>query len=183
MSPHKFLDPKNDFAFKRIFGQERNSDILIPFINDMLGFEGKDKIETISFIPPSQDPDIAYKKQSLVDVLCADQQGRRYIVEMQVARGKGFEKRAMYYAAKAYANQLDIGEKYDQLKAIIFLAITDFVMFPDKPKYKSDHVVLDKETYEHDLKDFSFTFLENELARYERQEKSDRSKTVSARFI
>ena len=35
---NKFLDPKNDFAFKRIFGTERNKDILIHFLNDMLNF-------------------------------------------------------------------------------------------------------------------------------------------------
>ena len=33
-------------------------------------------------------------------------------------------------------------------------------MFPEKKKYKSDHVLLDKETLEQDLKDFSFTFIE-----------------------
>ena len=33
-------------------------------------------------------------------------------------------------------------------------------MFPDKEGYKSEHVVLDKETHDHHLKDFSFTFLE-----------------------
>ncbi len=33
-------------------------------------------------------------------------------------------------------------------------------MFPDKPEYKSDHIILDKNSYAQDLKDFSFTFLE-----------------------
>lgn len=32
----KFLDPKNDIAFRRIFGSERNKDILIHFINRLL---------------------------------------------------------------------------------------------------------------------------------------------------
>jgi predicted transposase/invertase (TIGR01784 family) len=86
--------------------------------------------------------------------------GRYCIIEMQVARTKGFEKRAQYYAAKAYVNQRNAGTDYPDLKEVIFLAITDFVMFPEKKAYKSDHVVLDKETYDHDLKDFSFTFLE-----------------------
>ena len=40
------------------------------------------------------------------------------------------------------------------------MAITNFVMFPDKQAYKSDHIILDKVSHEHDLKDFSFTFLE-----------------------
>jgi predicted transposase/invertase (TIGR01784 family) len=50
--------------------------------------------------------------------------------------------------------------KFHELKAIIFLAITDFIMFPNKMDYKSDHVILDKKILENDLKDFSFTFLE-----------------------
>jgi len=79
---------------------------------------------------------------------------------MQVADNDNFVKRAQYYAAKAYSSQLNIGTKYKHLKEIIFLAITNFIMFPNKIHYKSDHVILDKYTYEHDLKDFSFTFLE-----------------------
>ncbi len=157
---NKFLDPKNDFAFKRIFGVERNKDILIHFINDILGFSGEKAIQTVSFLKTSQDPEVAYKKQSILDVLCADELGRQYIIEMQVAKTPGFEKRAQYYAAKAYGNQLNQGEDYHNLKEIIFIAITNFIMFPDKPDYKSDHVILDKKHLTHDLKDFSFTFIE-----------------------
>ncbi|NUX01723.1 Rpn family recombination-promoting nuclease/putative transposase, partial [Wolbachia endosymbiont of Madathamugadia hiepei] len=35
-----------------------------------------------------------------------------------------------------------------------------FVLFPNKPEYKSDHVTLDQKTFEHDLEDFGFTFIE-----------------------
>ena len=160
MSFTKFLNPKNDYAFKRIFGTPKNQDILIHFLNDMLGFSGNACIQTVSFLKTAQDPEIAAAKQSSVDVICTDELGRQYIVEMQVAKGRGFEKRAQYYAAKAYSRQLMERDLYINLKEIIFLAITDFVMFPDKTEYKSDHVVLDKKTHSHDLKDFYFTFLE-----------------------
>lgn len=156
----KFLDPKNDVAFKRIFGTEKHKNILIHFLNDMLDFSNEKKIQQISFLKPTQDPDIASKKQSIVDVLCTDEKGCQYIVEMQVARTTGFEKRAQYYAAKAYVSQMNSGEAYHKLKEIIFLAITDFVMFADKKEYKSDHVILDKNSYSQDLKDFYFCFLE-----------------------
>ena len=156
----KFLDPKNDYAFKRIFGTERNKAILIHFLNDILGFKGDQQIQSIEFLKTNQDPEIASKKQSLVDVLCSDEKGIQYIVEMQVVKRKGFEKRAQYYAAKAYSRQLSKGEPYHNLKEIIFLAITDFVMFSDKKDYLSHHVILDKKTHEHDLKDFTFTFIE-----------------------
>jgi predicted transposase/invertase (TIGR01784 family) len=158
----KFLNPRNDVAFKKIFGTEQHKNILIRFINDMLEFQGDQKIQTVEFLPPVQDPDIAMYKQSIVDVLCKDAMGVTYIIEMQVARSEGFAKRAQYYAAKAYARQLERGKggKYETLKEIIFIAITDFILFPDKAAYKSDHQILDKETYSHDLKDFYFTFLE-----------------------
>ena len=45
---------------------------------------------------------------------------------------------------------------------MIFIAIANFTMFPEKKSYKSDHVILDRENHQHDLKDFSFTFLELE---------------------
>jgi predicted transposase/invertase (TIGR01784 family) len=126
----------------------------------MLYANKRSKIKTVELLKSSQDPEILSKKQSVLDVLCTDDRDRKYIIEMQVASSKGFEKRAQYYAAKAYANQLNSTERYFQLKEVIFLAITNFVMFPDKADYKSDHVILDKITYSHDLRDFSFTFLE-----------------------
>ena len=158
----KFLDPKNDVAFKKIFGTEKNKDILIHFLNDMLVFKEKNPIQEVTFLKTIQDPDIAAKKTSIVDILCKDGEGNSYIVEMQVAKTKGFEKRAQYYASKAYSGQINQGGDYATLKEVIFLAIADFVMFPGKTHYKSDHIILDKETHEHDLKDFSFTFLELE---------------------
>ena len=156
----KFLDPKNDVAFKKIFGTEKNKDILIHFLNDMITFKGNGIITEVTFLKTIQDPETAAQKTSIVDILCKDQKGNQYIVEMQVAKEKGFEKRAQYYASKAYASQAHVGGEYHDLKEIIFLAISDFIMFPKKKNFKSDHVILDKESYENDLKDFSFTFLE-----------------------
>ncbi|XP_029674113.1 uncharacterized protein LOC115242165 [Formica exsecta] len=160
MALSKFLDPKNDISFKRIFGTEKNKDILIHFLNDILGFVGKNAIQDIEFLSTIQDPDIASKKQSIVDVLCRDENGLQVIVEMQVAKTKGFEKRAQYYAAKAYSRQADKGDQYHDLKEIIFIAIADCILFPDKSEYKSKHTIRDEDTNEHDLKDFYFIFIE-----------------------
>ncbi|WP_143688954.1 Rpn family recombination-promoting nuclease/putative transposase [Wolbachia endosymbiont of Laodelphax striatellus] len=77
-----------------------------------------------------------------------------------VAKTKGFEKRAQYYAAKAYSRQADKGDQYHNLKEIIFIAIADCILFPDKSEYKSKHTIRDEDTNEHDLKDFYFVFIE-----------------------
>ena len=164
MAISKFLDPKNDVAFKKVFGSEKHKDILIHFINDILELQGNNQIEDVEYLSPIQDPEIASKKQSIVDVLCKDRNGIQLIVEMQVAPTKGFQKRAQYYAAKAYSRQLNSGQEedgiYQNLKEVIFIAIADCIIFPDKSEYKSDHVILDKNNYDHDLQDFSFTFIE-----------------------
>ena len=165
MALSKFLDVRNDIAFKRIFGTERNKDILIHFLNDILLNDTLaplklNPIREVEFLTTVQDPDIAAKKQSIVDVLCRDEYGAQYIIEMQVSKTKGFEKRAQYYAAKAYANQANKGDQYHNLKEIIFIAIADYIVFQDKPHYLSYHSILDMNTYEVDLKDFCYVFIE-----------------------
>ncbi len=119
----KFLDPKNNYAFKKIFGTERNKDILIHFINDMITFQEKKPIVEVTFLKTTQDPEINAQKTSLVDILCRDEMGHQYIVEMEVAKKRGFKNRAQYYAAKAYISQARISDEYHDLKEIIFLPI------------------------------------------------------------
>lgn len=164
MSISKFLDPKNDIAFRRIFGTEKNKDILIHFINDVLELKDGNRIKEVTFLSTIQKPEIAAKKQSIVDVLCKDENGVQIIFEMQVSPQGGFEKRAQYYANKAYSRQLNKGKtegsRYVDLKAVVFIAISNNIIFPDKVFYKSDHIILDKDSYDHDLRDFSFTFIE-----------------------
>ena len=157
---HRFLDPKNDLAFKKVFGTEKHKDILIHFLNDILGQRDGIKIVDVEFLSPIQDPEALAKKQSIVDVLCKDQNGRKYIIEMQVAKTHGFESRAQYYAAKAYASQMGKGGKYADLKEVIFIAILDYELFPKKPHYKSNHTIRDDITNERDLDGLRFVFVE-----------------------
>lgn len=82
----KFLDPKNDVAFRKIFGTEKNKDILIHFINDMITFKEGKQIVDVTFLKTAQDPETAVKKTSIVDILCKDEVGNCYTVEMQVGK-------------------------------------------------------------------------------------------------
>lgn len=156
----RYLDPRNDLAFKKIFGSEKHKRIPMDFLNAVFHLEGSEEIVFLDFLATAQNPEIAARKESIVDVLVQDQSGSKYIIEMQVAKVEGFEKRAQYYAAKTYCAHVGRGQEYQDLKKVIFLAITDYIVFPKKEYYKSDHVILDNQSFEHDLKDFSFTFVE-----------------------
>ncbi|MDX5497064.1 MAG: Rpn family recombination-promoting nuclease/putative transposase, partial [Wolbachia endosymbiont of Nomada fabriciana] len=125
MALSKFLDPKLDLTFKKIFGTEKNKNILIHFLNDILGFTEINTIQEVEFLSTIMDPEIASDKQSIVDVLCRDSSGARYVIEMQLTRDKGFEKRAQLYAAKAYSRQADKSGKYIDLKKVFFIAISN----------------------------------------------------------
>ncbi|WP_353272321.1 Rpn family recombination-promoting nuclease/putative transposase [Wolbachia endosymbiont (group A) of Urophora cardui] len=160
MALSKFLDPRNDLCFKKIFGTEKNKNILIHFLNDILGFTEINAIQEVEFLSTIMDPEVASDKQSIVDVLCKDSHGNRYIAEMQLARDKGFEKRAQLYAAKAYSRQLDKSGNYIDLKKVFFIAISNCNLLPEEVGYISTHNIRDIKTNGHYLKDFQFVFIE-----------------------
>ncbi|WP_341820163.1 Rpn family recombination-promoting nuclease/putative transposase [Wolbachia endosymbiont (group A) of Cydia strobilella] len=157
MALSKFLDPKLDLTFKKIFGTEKNKNILIHFLNDILGFTGVNTIQDVEFLSTIMNPEIASDKQSIVDVLCKDSYGNRYIAEMQLARDKGFEKRAQLHAAKAYSRQ---SGNYIDFKKVFFIAISNSTLFPTEVEYISTHNIREIKTNGHYLKDFQFVFIE-----------------------
>jgi predicted transposase/invertase (TIGR01784 family) len=97
----KFADIKNDVAFRKIFGSENHTEVLISFLNAILGFEGKDQIVEVTILNPYQLPKLRGGKVSILDVRATDQKKRQFIVEMQVAEKDGFDKRVLYYLTKS----------------------------------------------------------------------------------
>jgi predicted transposase/invertase (TIGR01784 family) len=173
----QFADIKNDVAFRKIFGNENKTEILISFLNAVLKLEGKQKIVWVEILNPYQMPIVLGAKSTILDVRARDKAGNDYIVEMQVGgtpltEKTAFAKRVVYYSSKSYAAQLNIGEKYYKLKPTIFIGILNFE-FLETSNYLSRHLILDAETHEHkrsaaQLKDLDFNFIE--LPKFEKNE-------------
>lgn len=155
----KFVDVKNDVAFRKIFGNEKKTKILLSFLNAALQLEGHDQIVQVTILNPYQLPRIAGEKATIIDVRAVDQRGRSFIVEMQVAAVSGFDKRVQYYVSRDYSMQIDSGDDYLKLRPTIFIGILDFAYF-ETEDYLSHHLILDEKTLEHRLKDMRFCFLE-----------------------
>jgi predicted transposase/invertase (TIGR01784 family) len=153
----KFVDPKTDIAFKKIFGNEAHKNVLIEFLNEMLELEYP--IADVTIKNSYQPPTIFGLKETALDIKATDTTGRQFIVEMQVEKELAFAKRAIYYSSKAYSQQLKAAEKYHQLKPVIFLGILDFTLF-DHEKPLSRHLILNTQNMSHDLKDLEFNFIE-----------------------
>jgi predicted transposase/invertase (TIGR01784 family) len=155
----QFADIKNDIAFRKIFGNENKTEILISFLNAVLKLQGSRKITWVEILNPYQMPIVLGAKSTILDVKARDKAGKEYIVEMQVTEKIGFAKRVVYYSAKSYSAQLTVGEDYAKLKPTIFIGILNF-KFLETSNYLSRHLILDAETHEHKLKDLDFNFIE-----------------------
>ena len=142
----KFIDPRIDFAFKKIFGSEDTKDILVNFIESLLNLSGNKKLKEISILDPFNAPRVQGMKLSIVDVKCTDLRGITYIVEMQVKKTKAFFKRIQYNAAKTYANQIARGEDYPKLNQVIAVTITGFTLFEELDAYVTRHATTETET-------------------------------------
>ena len=125
-----FINPKTDYAFKKIFGSEGSKDILISFLNALV-YGGESIIKDLEIINPYLGAKIEGLKDTYLDVQAQLNDGSLIIIEMQVLNVESFTKRVLYNAAKTYSLQLDSGQGYRDLKPVIALTITDFQLFPE----------------------------------------------------
>jgi len=121
--PTKYLDPKNDLTFRKIFGERPH--IIKSFLNAVLPLEEGRLIEKIEYLDPELIPELPSLKRSIVDVHCTDNSGRYFIVEMQMYWTSAFKKRMLFNVGKAYVRQLKGGGKYSELKPVYGLSLVD----------------------------------------------------------
>ena len=125
----KYLDPKADVTFKKVFGEHKN--LMISFLNALLPLDEGKQVESIEYLPPEMVPDNPEKKNSIVDVRCEETGGRKFIVEMQLNWTTAFKERVLFNAAKAYVRQIDRSEKYRLLQPVYSLNLVNKVFEPD----------------------------------------------------
>ncbi|MFG3817471.1 Rpn family recombination-promoting nuclease/putative transposase [Limnothrix redekei] len=131
------MDPKTDFGFKRIFASPNSSPILKSLLNALI-YDGQLRIQDLEILDPYQQPEIPDSKLSILDVKAQLDDGSTVIIEMQVAKVEAFIQRILYNTTKAYASQLGRGKYYLgrgkyywDLRPVIAVTITDFILFDD----------------------------------------------------
>ena len=155
----QFVDVKTDIAFKKIFGSEQHKEILIGLLNALLELEGDTCIKDVTLKNPWQPPDIPLLKETILDIKAVDNRGVSFLVEMQIRDTNFFDKRALYYTAKAYTGQIKKGENYPKLNQVIFIGILDFNSFKGD-NYLTRHLILNRDTLKQELRDIEFNFIE-----------------------
>ena len=129
----RFISPKTDFAFKRIFGSNRSQKILISFLNAIV-YDNQNIIQSLEIIDPYNAGYTSTIKDTYLDVRALLDNGSTVIIEMQVLNIEGFEKRVIYNLAKTYGSQLSLRTEQPRLQPFITLIITDFLLFQESGK-------------------------------------------------
>ncbi len=121
------LDPKNDVVFQKLFGKKENEDILLSFLNAVLGKQGKDRIVSVDFIDKKlNDEDILDEKIGILDVRVKTNEGSQINIEIQMINQYNMIKRTLFYWSKLYAGQIKKGGKYRELQKTITINILNF---------------------------------------------------------
>jgi predicted transposase/invertase (TIGR01784 family) len=155
----RYLDPKHDLPFKRVFGEHKH--LLISFLNALLPLPADAPITSLEYLSPEQVPEVpGLFKNSIVDVKCVDAGGRTFIVEMQMMWSPSFESRVVFGASQAYVKQLRPGVTYNGLQPVYALALVNDVFDHATPDFYHHYKIVNVLNTEQTLKGLEFVFIE-----------------------
>jgi predicted transposase/invertase (TIGR01784 family) len=135
-----FMNPRTDFGFKKIFGDKQ---LLIAFLNTVL----PEEIADINYLPTEQLGFIETTRRAIYDIHAITSNGRRLIVEMQIAEQTCFAERMLFYASYSIINQApaagkikvttENGEEIEvawdyNIDGVYVISILDFIMFKEE---------------------------------------------------
>ena len=127
------ISPRIDIAFKKIFGVEENKDLLISLINSIVS--PADKVADVILLNPYNAKNFTKDKLSILDIKAQGLDGKKFNIEIQITDEADYDKRALYYWAKLYTEQLQARGSYSQLNKAIGIHILNFLSIPEAPNY------------------------------------------------
>ena len=154
----KYLDPKADLTFKKIFG--RHPDLLISLLNALLPLSDEEQIEHVEYLSTELVPELYERKNSIVDVLCRDIRGRQFCVEMQMEWTSSFKQRVLFNASKLYVSQAQKAARYSDLKPVYSLNLVNDYIDRDDPYFIHNYRIVHDRHSDNIIKGLHFTFIE-----------------------
>ena len=155
----KYLDPKADLTFKKIFGNHPAR--LISLLNALLPLSDDEQIHEIEYLPTELVPELEGHKNTIVDVLCTDVRGRKFCVEMQMEWTNAFQQRVLFNASKAFVRQLDKKRKYELLQPVYSLNLVNETFIKEYPDEFIHNYNVVHELHSNEIIDgLHFTFVE-----------------------
>ena len=158
------INPRIDLVFKKIFGVEENKDLTISLINSIVGPE--DQVKDLTLLNPYNPQNFMNDKLSILDIKAQGHDGKRFNIEIQVSDEGDYDKRALYYWAKLYTEQLSKGEDYSTLSKAIGIHLLWFTCITESEKYHNVFHLREKDEGFHYFQDMELHTIE--LSKFEK---------------
>ena len=170
----RYLDPKADLTFKKVFGEHPN--LVASLLNSLLPLPTGEEIADIEYLSPERVPRTSIGKNSIVDVFCKTRDGRKFIVEMQMCWTADFKDRALFNSAKVYVDQLEHAEDFSVLRPVYSLNLVDAVFEKDVPEFIHHYKVVHEKYTDKLIEGFHIVFVE--LPKFKPQSIAERKMAV-----
>ena len=158
----RYIDPFTDFGFKKLFGEECNKELLLDFLNELLCKE-EGKIVSLTYLKNERLGISEESRKAVFDIHCENENGEKFIVEIQKTKQNFFKDRTLYYSTFPIAKQAISGKWNFELKAVYTIAILNFVFEEDRNdvnKYRYDVMLTDIDTHKIFYDKLTFIYLE-----------------------
>ena len=166
----RYISLLTDFGFKRIFGTTPNKDLLINFLNSL--FEGLQVIKDVKYLNSEHVGDVYAERKAIFDVYCENENGEKFIVEMQNAYQKYFKDRSLFFSTFPIRDQAPKGADWNfKLDHVYTVALLNFDLKEeafDQDDINHDVGLLDKKTHKVFNDKLSFKYVE--IAKFDKTE-------------
>ncbi len=168
---YQLMDPKVDFVFKSIFGNEKKPEILISFLNAVFGYKGENEIVKVKVENPNIEKEDIDDKYSILDIKATANDNTVIDIEIQISNQYDMIPRTLYYLSKLIEGQLKEKGKYTSILKSVTINILNFKILKENKRVHNSFVFKEKETNEvlTDLAEIHFL----EIPKLEEQEKLD----------
>ena len=123
----RYISLLTDFGFKRIFGTDPNKELLINFLNSL--FDGEEVIKDVKYLNSENVGDVYTERKAIFDVYCENENGEKFIVEMQNAYQTYFKDRSLFYSTFPIREQAPKGSDWNFcLKKVYVVALLNYKM-------------------------------------------------------
>ena len=154
----KYLDPKADLTFKKIFGNHPAR--LISLLNALLPLSEEEQIHEIEYLPTELVPENNSYRYAIANILCTDAKSNKFCVVKRMEWSNFFEHRVQFIASELYVNPAIKQVKYfAQYPTYSLNLINDTYKYNTPDFIHNYHVVYDKDTHKV-IEDLHFTFIE-----------------------
>ena len=127
------IDPKIDYAFKKVYGGAYSNVLLPSLINAVRQGVAQRQVATVEVRNPFNEKASADDKLSILDIRAVDDEGDWYNVEMQMVNVAGTVSRFLYYWAKTYSQQLTEGDEYTVLRPTVSICFVNDIVIKSTP--------------------------------------------------